>query len=174
MDTPAYNAHTLGCGESLFAYIRLFAITAVIDVVYSVADALYMDVPMISLLRELAPSLEGCADSDGSLNRNGPEIRSIATEKLASRVGASLLQAISLDELAYPDIDQYEDAMVRCALDKEWFGDIRQKLLSSKDGSPLFDTERWVRNLEAAFRKMVELEWDAGSLPDIVVADSHT
>ncbi|KAL9183990.1 hypothetical protein ACHAXT_002076 [Thalassiosira profunda] len=150
LDTPAYNAHTLGC------------------------DALYMDVPMISLLRELAPSLEGCADSDGSLNRNGPEIRSIATEKLASRVGASLLQAISLDELAYPDMDQYEDAMVRCALDKEWFGDIRQKLLSSKDGSPLFDTERWVRNLEASFRKMVELEWDAGSLPDIVVSDSHT
>ena len=41
-------------------------------------------------------------------------MRSIATEKLASRVGASLLEAVDLGELVYPGMAQYEDAMVRC------------------------------------------------------------
>ena len=145
-------------------------------------DALYMGVPMISLLRKLEQHGDDAADSrldlesadidDSDVNLDsGHEIRSIATEKLASRVGASLLEAIGLDDLIYPDMAKYEDAMVRCALDKEWFEKIRQRLVSFKDSSPLFDTDRWVQNLEAAFRKMVELDLDGGNLPDIVVSD---
>lgn len=150
-----------------------------INAIYSLVYALYMGVPMISLLRQFEQhgddavdsklDLES-ADSDANLD-SGHEMRSIATEKLASRVGASLLEAIGLDDLIYPDMAKYEDAMVRCALDKEWFEKIRQRLVSFKDSSPLFDTDRWVQNLEAAFRKMVELDVDGGDLPDIVVSD---
>jgi len=159
LDTPAYNAHTLGC------------------------DALYMGVPMISLLRKLEQNDHVAADSKLNLESAdvnsdfndlnfGREMRSIATDKLASRVGASLLEAVGLDDLIYPDMAQYEDAMVRCALDKEWFNTVCQRLISLKDASPLFDTERWVHNLEAAFRKMVDLDLDGGNHPDIFVTDN--
>mmetsp|Transcript_40758 Transcript_40758/g.85386 ORF Transcript_40758/g.85386 Transcript_40758/m.85386 type:complete len:489 (-) Transcript_40758:256-1722(-) len=175
LDTPAYNAHTLGC------------------------DALYMGVPMISLLRpseqtdgrDTADSkldLEFAADVDSSNNARRPSdygqheegSRFIATKKLASRVGASLLAAIGIgleDELVHPDMDRYEDAMVRCALDEEWFANVRRRLVSSRDSSPLFDTVRWVRNLEAAFRAMAEVggldSYGSGAdeLPDIWVSD---
>lgn len=70
-----------------------------------------------------------------------------------------------------PSMYEYEDVMVRCALDNEWFNDIRQGLLNTKESSPLFDTERWVRNLEAAFCKMVDLDSDGDDLPDIFVSD---
>ena len=39
--------------------------------------------------------------------------------------------------------------MVRCALDGDWLSSLSQRLRSSNESSPLFDTEQWVRNLEA-------------------------
>ena len=167
LDTAAYGAHTLGC------------------------DALYMGVPMITLMRETEPRgsngddssrlvLDDFADVDSSNtsgNKSNIEMRDIATNKLASRVGASLLNAVGLDDLIYNNMDQYEDAMVRCALDEEWFHTICHQLISMKDSSTLFDTKRWVNNLEVAFREIVKLlgtSEDGGAnhhFPDIVVTD---
>ena len=126
---------------------------------------------MISLLNDMQNDADSrldleSADVDTS-DVNNIEMRSIATNKLASRVGASLLHAVGLQELVYPNMDRYEDAMVRCALDTEWFDSI----CSNKDSSALFDTKRWVENLEAAFRAMLELGIDDGNHPDIVVTD---
>jgi hypothetical protein len=132
-------------------------------------------VPMISLLHKSEEysrlGLE-CADVDSDASTgSGGEMRSIATEKLASRVGASLLRAVGLKDLIFQDMTQYEGAMARCALDEEWFYSVRQRLLSFIDSSPLFDTERWVENWEAAFRKMAELDEDCDNYPDIFVSD---
>ena len=131
---------------------------------------------MISLLNDKQNDADSrldleSADVDTS-DVNNIEMRSITTNKLASRVGASLLHAVGLQELVYPNMDRYEDAMVRCALDTEWFDSICQRLNSNKDSSALFDTKRWVENLEAAFRAMMlELGIDDGHHPDIVVTD---
>lgn len=111
LDTPAYNAHTVGI------------------------DCLSFGVPMISLLR----------DSSESIGK-----RRIATEKLASRVGASLLKAVGLDELIVPTMMEYEAMMKRCALDDVWFSQMKERLHRDRAQSPLFDTQRWVTNLEAA------------------------
>ena len=137
-------------------------------------DALYMGVPMISLLRgDGSSGLESAADVDTS-NSNG--MRSITTDKLASRVGASLLNAIGLSDLIYPTMTEYEEGMIRCALDGEWFSAVYQKLEASKDSSPLFDTKRWVENLESAFESIMLVqskdEVSSGNYPDIVVNDS--
>jgi hypothetical protein len=71
---------------------------------------------------------------------------------------------------------QYQEVMARCALDKEWYIMLRKRLVSSIDTSPLFDTALWVRNLEAGFVKMVELnsvdQYDYGNYPDIIVKDN--
>ena len=131
-----------------------------------------MGVPMISLLRgDDTSRLEAAADVDTS-NVNNIEMRSITTDKLASRVGASLLNAIGLDDLIYPTMTEYEEGMVRCALDEEWFSALCRQLEASKDSSPLFDTKRWVENLESAFELMVEQDiGDSKDYPDIKVTD---
>ena len=126
---------------------------------------------MITLLCNLEQSHGNNESADADPSGPGNEVRSIATEKLASRVGASLLEAVDLGELVYPGMAQYEDAMVRCALDGDWFSSLCQRLRSSKESSPLFDTERWVRNLEAALYKMAALGDDGCSFPDISVLD---
>jgi len=129
---------------------------------------------MISLLHgDDTSRLETAADVDTADNN---EMRSITTDKLASRVGASLLNSICLNDLIYPTMTEYEDGMVRCALDEEWFSTICQQLEGSKDSSPLFDTKRWVENLESAFDSMVEIAQDiedsSRCYPDIVVNDN--
>ena len=146
------------------------------------ADALYLGVPMLSLLRsdegnynanvEAGWILES-ADAEPSVDVGyRQDTRSIATNKLASRVGASLLYAVGLDELVISDMVQYEDVMVRCALDKQWFDTLRQRLLLVKDSCPLFDEIRWIQNLETAFEFMVEQNFNGDNRPDIVVLDS--
>ena len=154
LDTPVYNAHTLVC------------------------DALYMGVPMLSLLRNVSDvsitRLDSKHRADVDLGASisiGPsrDTQSITTNKLASRVGASLLLAVGLDDLVYETMTQYEEVMFRCASDKEWFSKVRQRLLLSIDTSPLFDTSCWVRSLEAAFSRMAELDLDCNNYPDIIV-----
>ncbi|KAL7519878.1 hypothetical protein ACHAWX_006103 [Stephanocyclus meneghinianus] len=152
LDTPAYNAHTLGC------------------------DALYMGVPMISLLRWIDNTGGDCfADSE-----DGPEVASniqsyspkshnkmIPTDKLASKVGASLLYATSCEEFVVHDMQAYENLMVECSINRKWFDEVRERLRASRHLSPLFDTFRWVKNLETAFLKMSTLGVD--DFPDIYV-----
>ena len=162
LDTPSYNAHTLGC------------------------DALYMGVPMISLLRKLPDAdddddkCNSFADVDMRVGNDFSEGKSslarlISTEKLASRVGASLLEAVGLGDLVFPDMSQYEDAMVKCAMDEDWFGSLCERLDALKDSSPLFDTQRWVRNLETAFQEIMLSDSEGRTtLPDIVVEDNDS
>ena len=149
LDTPAYNAHTLGC------------------------DALYMGVPMVSLL--LSDSIQSgdkcMADVDLTLDKlHSPENRFIPTNKLASKVGASLLYAISCDEFVVRDMQAYENLMVKCVVNTEWLDAVRKRLRSSRNTSPLFDTFAWVNNLETAFLQMIALQ---DELPDIVVLEEE-
>ena len=116
LDTPAYNAHTVG------------------------VDCLSAGVPMVSLLRETTTTSQFTINDEGH----------VATEKLASRVGASLLKSIGLDNCIASTMDEYEAIMERSATDHAWFSEIKTHLVNARDQSPLFDTERWVKNLEAA------------------------
>lgn len=135
-----------------------------------------MGVPMITLLHDLDKNVNNSKSADVDFTAKSPnnnkqhEMRSIATQKLASRVGASLLKAVGLDDLIFPNMEQYEDAIVRCAVDREWYCDLCQRLTSVKESSPLFDTELWVKHLEAALYKMIELGLDGDCVHDIVVA----
>ena len=76
-------------------------------------------------MREIASCCGRCGAVGNAQHEESS--RFITTEKLASRVDASLFAAIGLgleDDLVHPDMDWYEDDMVRCALDEDWFADV--------------------------------------------------
>jgi predicted O-linked N-acetylglucosamine transferase (SPINDLY family) len=72
----------------------------------------------------------------------------------AGRVGASLLTAIGLPELIATDSEGYERIALRLAQDPAVYKDVREKLARNLATYPLFDTKRYTRNLEAAYREM--------------------
>lgn len=74
----------------------------------------------------------------------------------ASRVSASLLQAVGLPELVAESPQEMEDLAVALALNPARLRELRQKLHSNTTSYPLFDTERYTRHFETALNMMVD------------------
>lgn len=75
-------------------------------------------------------------------------------EGFAARVGASLLRAVGLPELAAPDLGSYEAAALRLAAQPKELAALKARLSAGRDRAPLFDTDRMARALERAFAAM--------------------
>jgi protein O-GlcNAc transferase len=80
------------------------------------------------------------------------------------RVGASLLEAMALPELVTHSLDEYESMALRLTRNPELLRGLRHRLEQNRPASPLFDTNRFRRNIEAAYRTMWELA-QQGDLP---------
>jgi predicted O-linked N-acetylglucosamine transferase (SPINDLY family) len=72
-------------------------------------------------------------------------------------MSSSILSAAGLPELVTHSLDDYEALAVRLALEHDELHATRQKLVRNRLSVPLFDTARFVRNLEFAFIKMWEI-----------------
>lgn len=77
-------------------------------------------------------------------------------QAFASRVAASALTAIGLPELITDDLPAYEQKALELAREPVRLQELRGKLAGLRTSAPLFDTARYCRDLEAAYRAMVE------------------
>lgn len=93
-------------------------------------EALYMGVPVISLYGE----------------RHG------------TRFGLSMLKNIGLEELAVNSYDEYINRAVGLANDKELLKILRRNLRGMMKKSPLMDSKNYLREIEAAFIKILRTE----------------
>src|SRR5262249_21178521 len=73
----------------------------------------------------------------------------------ASRVAASLLQAIGLPDLITCTAAEYEELAYRLATEPARLDEIRQRLIRNRETSTLFDTAAFTGNMEAAYRRMM-------------------
>jgi protein O-GlcNAc transferase len=72
----------------------------------------------------------------------------------ASRVSSSLLRAVGLPELVTDCSQDYEKLAVQLALHPSELNAVRQKLNINRLKMPLFDTARFVKNVELAYSEM--------------------
>jgi predicted O-linked N-acetylglucosamine transferase (SPINDLY family) len=72
----------------------------------------------------------------------------------AGRVAASLVRAAGLPELAVHTPAEYEALALRLAEDPGMLAALKQHLARNRDTIALFDTPRYARSLEAAYRTM--------------------
>ncbi len=72
----------------------------------------------------------------------------------AGRVAASLLHAIGLQELVTTSMDDYEMLAMALATDRQRLDSLKAKLARNRNTSPLFDTRRFCRHIEAAYETM--------------------
>jgi predicted O-linked N-acetylglucosamine transferase (SPINDLY family) len=77
-------------------------------------------------------------------------------ETFAGRVAASLLNAIGLPELITTSLQDYEELALKLARDPALLDAVKAKLARNKDGAALFDTPRFTRYIEDAYRVMCE------------------
>jgi predicted O-linked N-acetylglucosamine transferase (SPINDLY family) len=75
---------------------------------------------------------------------------------MAARVATSVLDAAGLPELAVPSLSDYQALALSLAREPVRLARLRAKLIAARESSPLFDVDRYCRNLEAAYLGMVE------------------
>jgi len=74
----------------------------------------------------------------------------------ASRVAASLLTAMGLPELIARDASEYEAMALKFAREPALLAAARERLAANRLTTPLFDSRRRTRGIEAAYRTMIE------------------
>jgi protein O-GlcNAc transferase len=94
----------------------------------------------------------------------GLPVLTCAGNTFAGRVAGSLLRAIGLGELVTTSLEEYEALALRLAREPARLARLRARLAQNRLKHPLFDTARFTRNLEVAYRRMWET-WSAGRPP---------
>jgi predicted O-linked N-acetylglucosamine transferase (SPINDLY family) len=86
----------------------------------------------------------------------GLPVLTCAGESFASRVAASLLNAIGLPELVTTSPQHYEALAMELARDRGRLSGLREKLARNRLAEPLFDTARFTKHIESAYMQMDE------------------
>ena len=94
----------------------------------------------------------------------GLPVLTLLGRSFASRVAASLLNAIGLPELITNTQEEYEALAIELAIDPKKLADIKLKLVNNRLTTPLFDTSLFAKNLEAAYVQINE-RYRAGLQP---------
>jgi len=89
----------------------------------------------------------------------GLPVLTLMGESFASRVAASLLQAIELPELIAATPEEYEALAIEFGTNPQKLDTIKQRLLDKQLSAPLFDTTLFAKHLEAAYTQMMERYW---------------
>ncbi len=105
--------------------------------------------------------------------RSGLPLLTYAGEAFASRVAASLLNAIGLPELIAGSLADYEALAFELATRPEELARIRGKLLNNLSTAPLYDTLSFTKHLETAYAEMYERNQNDQAPDHIDVAPLH-
>lgn len=87
----------------------------------------------------------------------------------ASRVAASLLTAVGLDQLAVSDLAHYEALAVALAHDRDALITIREHLWDNRRDLPLFDSAAFAADFGNLAQRMVD-RWQQGLVPEALPA----
>ncbi len=99
----------------------------------------------------------------------GLPVVTLIGKSFASRVAASLLNAMELPELISTNIQDYEFLLIELGNNPDKLNEIKQRLQKNRLNSALFDTPNYCRNLEIAYEKMMAQKSNHLSLDSIVV-----
>lgn len=129
-------------------------------------------VPLASHLSRLAlvdVALDTRTYGGGSTTSNalwaGVPVIALEGTHFASRMGASLLQALGMPQLIVADLTSYRDLAIGLAREPQRRASLRAELARRRGTSPLFDAGRFTRELEAAYRQMLRLRSPGGVPP---------
>ena len=84
----------------------------------------------------------------------GVPFLTLAGDSFASRVGASMLNAIGLPELITYSENEYKNKAIELATNPILLKTIKEKLEKNKISKPLFDAKLFTKNVESAYKKI--------------------
>eukprot|EP00968_Pinguiococcus_pyrenoidosus_P022519 scaffold3283_cov237-Pinguiococcus_pyrenoidosus.AAC.6 len=104
----------------------------------------------------------------------GTPMLTLPAEKMATRVAYSLLYAAGpefAEALVVRNLTEYEERAVQLGTDPEQLFQLRMRLEETRLTNPLFDTQRWVRNMEQGLQEIWSNYADNNPRQDVYVQD---
>jgi predicted O-linked N-acetylglucosamine transferase (SPINDLY family) len=101
----------------------------------------------------------------------GLPVITLAGRGFAARVAASLLNAVGLPELVTQSVEEYERLTLELARDPQKLAALKTKLAGLRSSTPLFDTERFTRQLEDSYAQTYQRYFDGNAPASIRVSD---
>jgi protein O-GlcNAc transferase len=129
-----------------YGIVDLFLDTYPYNAGTTASDALWMDVPVLTLQGSSFPS----------------------------RVASSLLTSLNLPELIHQSIASYEVQAIELGSQTSKLDEIKKKLIANKKTSPLFNSKLFVQNLEQALIQAQILSANNQPPQDITIAKTPT
>ena len=77
-------------------------------------------------------------------------------KSISARVCSSLLKSLELDELIVKNNAEYQEKALFIAKNKNYLKELKYRLNQNKLKSPLFDSEKFTRNLEKLYLKLIK------------------
>jgi predicted O-linked N-acetylglucosamine transferase (SPINDLY family) len=102
--------------------------------------------------------------------RMGLPVLTCIGRSFASRVAASLLNAVNLPELITTNQEQYESLAIELATNPEKLKIIKDKLVDNLATAPLYNTPLFTRHLESAYVEMYD-RYQNGLEPDHIYVE---
>ena len=96
----------------------------------------------------------------------GCPLLTLTGRSFASRMAGAMLTAAGLPELIAYDLQAYESTAINLAFDADERRRIREKLRLARESGPLFDTPRFVKDLEQRLTMLVEAKRLEAALPE--------
>ena len=97
----------------------------------------------------------------------GVPIVSKSGKTFCSRVSSSLLNAVGLDDLITQSTEDYEELICELIEDKDKLDDIKRRLKNNIETHPLFDSEKYAKDFEAAMKLVFKRHQNKQQLSDI-------
>ena len=90
-------------------------------------------------------------------------------KSFSSRVCASILKSINMDELIVSNEEEYYNLAYQIATNTKKYNKLKLALKNNIKSSPLFNTKKYVKNFEKALQLAFENKLNKGNLENIVV-----
>lgn len=84
----------------------------------------------------------------------GVPLLAVRGDRFSNRISTSMLHALGLEDLVCPDLAEYERRAIQLGHDAAARTELRRRLRDNLTTTPLFDIERFTRNLERAYETM--------------------
>jgi predicted O-linked N-acetylglucosamine transferase (SPINDLY family) len=101
----------------------------------------------------------------------GLPVLTLIGESFASRVAASLLNAMDLPELITLTQSQYESKAIELANNPFMLAEIKEKVKRSRQTSPLFNAKLFARHIESAYEE-INKRYMTGKKPDHIYVEA--
>ncbi len=122
---------------------------------------------LADLFLDVFPYTSGTTASDALWA--GCPLLALIGNTMVARMAGSLVQAAKLPELIAYSLDEYIQKAVYYATHPQELTVLRQRLITKRDQLPLFDTPRFVKDLENAYSQMAQMAWAGEPLTAIAV-----